>query len=91
MNESEPPLGTERRVEGVVLSGAIQSPPAINSSRTLFATVFRVEGLTTPRYRAKLEQWIVANLCNRKTEDIFRWVDRNSGWTGSRRISDGRS
>ena len=54
------------------ISAANQLLPDIKSSRSLFATVFRVEEPTTPRYRAKLEQWIVANLCNRKTESVFR-------------------
>jgi len=45
---------------------------------------------TTPRYRARLEQWIVASLCKRNADGVFRLVEAYPGVVGSSRRSEGR-
>jgi hypothetical protein len=45
---------------------------------------------TTPRYRARLEQWIVASLCKRNADCVFRLVEAYPGVVGSSRRSEGR-
>lgn len=45
----------------------------------------------TPRYRARLEQWIVASLCRRNIEGTLRFVERNSDLEGSNRTSEGNN
>jgi hypothetical protein len=39
---------------------------------SLPVTIFCVDGTTAPRYRARLEPWIVANLCKRNVDDVLR-------------------
>jgi len=45
---------------------------SLRRARSLFATALWVEESNTPRYRAKLEEWMVANLCSRKVDSVLR-------------------
>ncbi len=62
-----------------------------SSSRSLARTAFWVSALTLPRYRARLEQWIVASLCKRSADRVLRFVALHSGAAGSRTRSNGSS
>src|SRR5437667_8486275 len=46
-----------------------------NSCLSLFTATVKLDASRDPRYRAKLEQWMVANLCRRRVEIVLRLVD----------------
>src|SRR5438552_6509194 len=48
-----------------------------NSCLSLFTATVKLDVSRDPRYRAKLEQWMVANLCRRRVEIVLRFVDLN--------------
>ena len=81
------------RVYQASFDGRNRAPSGYSCRRSLSldATTLWVWLSTTPRYRARLEQWIVASLCRRNADDVLRLVERNPGTVGSRRRSEGRS
>src|SRR5438309_11238915 len=48
-----------------------------SSCLSLFTATLKLDASRDRRYRAKLEQWMVANLCRRRVEIVLRFVDLN--------------
>ena len=75
-----------RRANSAEVSGDLSVPAAVelqelhyrfNSCLSLFTATVKLDASRDPRYRAKLEQWMVANLCRRRVEIVLRFVDLN--------------